>query len=157
MKTRNHPIFKVFGIIFAVLVLLAVVFTLFPAVAQGEPASVDGGVPPLSDLGQLFTPEVILMLVFVLTMPVTSLVKRWFGLEGATANIVSNVLLNAVGKGLILFATGQATWQFAVVAFVLGVALDKTVYDLLTKGKSERISELERHTDSEPFGDGEQP
>ncbi len=113
-------------------------------------------VPPLSDVGQLFTPEVILALVFLLTMPLTTLIKHWFRLEGDTANIITNVVLNAIAKGITLVVAGQATWQFAVVAFVLGVALDKTIYDLLTRGKQEQIAQLEKDVvKPEPYGDGD--
>lgn len=112
--------------------------------------------PPLSDVGQLFTPEIILMLVFLLTMPLTTLIKRLIDLQGNTANIVTNVILNALAKGVTLIATGQATWQFALMAFILGVALDKTIYDLLTRDKQEKIVQLKKDVlRPEPYGDGE--
>jgi hypothetical protein len=99
--------------------------------------------PPLSSAGQLFTPEIILSLVFLLTLPLTTLVGTLFRLEGATASIVANVILNALAKGVILVSSGQATVGFAVVAFLVGVVLDKSIYDLLTKPKAEKIVALE--------------
>jgi hypothetical protein len=107
-----------------------------------EPSN-SNATPPLSNPGQLFTSDVILSLVFLLTVPLTTLVGWLFKLEGATASIVANVVLNFLAKGVTLVVTNQATPLFAAVAFAVGVVLDKTIYDLLTKPKAEKIATLQ--------------
>lgn len=116
-------------------IFVAAVMALGMAFAQGA-------TPPLSNVGQLFTPEVILALVFLLTIPLTTLVGTVFRLEGATASIVANVILNALAKGVVLVLTGQATLGFAAVATIIGIVLDKAIYDLIVKPKNEQISKL---------------
>ena len=171
MKNHGMKTFStVWAYIFAVVLLLAVFFTIAPANAQDElprvslvppivtletPPPTDAA-PPLADVGQLFTPEIILALVFLLTLPLTTLTKKLFRLEGNTANIVANVILNAVAKGLVLVSTGQSTIGFALIATVLGIVLDKSIYDLLTRGKQQKIETLEKDIlKPEPYGDGD--
>lgn len=117
-----------------VLVLILAVFAVAMAFAQST--------PPLSNIGSLFTPEVILALVFLFTIPLTTLVGTVFHLEGATASIVANVILNALAKGVVLVVTGQATIGFALVATLVGIVLDKAIYDLIVRPKNQQIKEL---------------
>jgi len=91
---------------------------------------------------EFFTPEVITTLVFLLTMPLTTLVGTLFRLEGATALVVANSVMNVVAKGIIMVTVGQATIGQAAVLTVVGILTDKVIYDLLTARKNAQIKGL---------------
>lgn len=172
--TEGKILKGVFGFLFGVIAVMIIGFfiaSIFAVNAQDELTRVSplppivaleqtppptDATPPLTNVGQLFTPEIILALVFLLTLPLTTLVKKLFRLEGNTANIVSNVILNALAKGLVLVSTGQSTIGFAIIATLLGIVLDKSIYDLLTQGKQQKIQQLEKDVlKPEPYGDGD--
>jgi len=92
---------------------------------------------------EIFTPDVITTLVFLLTMPLTTLVGTLFRLEGATASIVANSIMNVVAKGIVMVTVGQATIGQAGVLIVVGILTDKVIYDLLVARKSAQIKKLE--------------
>jgi hypothetical protein len=120
-------------------ILALSIFALFGAAfAQG----------PQSDVGSLFTPQIVQTLVFLLTMPLTTVLSTVLKLEGTTASLVCNVILNALAKGVVLVITVQATPLYAFVAFAIGVLTDKVVYDLLVKHKNEKIGTLEAKAQS---------
>jgi hypothetical protein len=93
---------------------------------------------------EFFTPEVITTLVFLLTMPLTTLVGTLFRLEGATASTVANAVMNVVAKGIIMVIVGQATTGQAAVLTIVGILTDKVIYDLLTARKNAQIKELKQ-------------
>ncbi len=113
-------------------VLLALQSCAMMAFAEGEIA------PPLTSPAQLLTPEVILALVFLLTVPATEVFKRLFKTQ-ELASAAANVVLNALTKGVLLVLTGQATLGFAALSVLLGIVLDKVFYDFITGRSREKV------------------
>ncbi|HEX2864487.1 MAG TPA: hypothetical protein VHN99_07950 [Deinococcales bacterium] len=105
--------------------------------AQGTPAPT-----PLSDWRTLLTPDALLAIAFLMTSPLTALLKHLLG-SSDNATVVINVIANALAKGVGLYLTNAATLGFALVSIVLGIITDQAIYRLLvqtsTKGAAKVI------------------
>ena len=126
--TNHRPFHRWPIVAFATsLISLALVFFLVPAYAQGTAPPA-----PLNDWRSLLTPDAILAIAFLITAPLTALIKHLVGTQD-TATVVVNVIANALAKGFGLYLTGAASLAFAVVSIVLGVITDQAIYRLLVQ------------------------
>ena len=123
-RTNRYPIAVVTS-----LVSVALLFIVSHAYAQVA-------VPvPLDNWRSLLTPDALLAIAFLVTAPLTALLKHYLGTEG-TATVIVNVVANALAKGVGLYLTGAATLAFALVSIVLGVITDQAIYRLLVQTSS---------------------
>ena len=81
----------------------------------------------LQDALQLLIDNLAIILA-VATPYLTTWVKRFTGFTG-DATFISNIVINALTKGLGLFLSGQVTLSYAIVLTIVGVLVDKFNYD----------------------------
>jgi hypothetical protein len=81
----------------------------------------------LEDIKVLFTPEVIALLLSLLTVPLTRGIKNTFHTDGYETVIV-NVALKSFSTGITMVLAGQATVAYVLVWITVTVLVDQAVY-----------------------------
>lgn len=101
-----------------------------------------GDAGPATSLRDIFTDEVIIAGLFLVTAPLTSLLKRYVGTHDRATQIV-NALVNAVLKGLLPLVAGIVTWPIALSLVIAGLIADRSWYAFLvqTSAKGVRVEE----------------
>jgi hypothetical protein len=86
----------------------------------------------LKDIKELFSPEMVTLLLSLLTVPLTRLLKKTFNTDGYETIFV-NALLKILSTGITMGLAGGATIPYIVVWVLISIAADQATYWLAVR------------------------